>query len=127
MENRESIRQLGGDLVVFFNSPPAMAESWRATTEWVPDDLAVVADANATVYEALGTVRHGTPLGLARGSIGPVLKAAAQGRLPKLTSADMLRLGADAAVRADGEIARLHRAGTPDDRIPVSDLVSSLA
>jgi hypothetical protein len=38
----------------------------------------------------------------------------------------MLRLGADVAVRADGEIAALHRARNPDDRLAISDLVAAL-
>jgi hypothetical protein len=61
------------------------------------------------------------------GSIGALFGAAAQGKLPKLTSADMLRLGADVAVRADGEIATLHRARNPDDRIALAELVAALA
>lgn len=112
---------------MFFNAPPEMVESWQAGAADVPDDLPVVADPRATLYKRLGTVRHNTPLGLVRGSVAPVLKSAAQGRLPKLTSADMLRLGADAAVRSDGQIARLHRASTPDDRVSLAELVNSLS
>ena len=127
MEDRESIRTLGGELVVFFNASPELVTSWRSSAAEIPDDLPIVADPAATVYDGLGTVRRGNYLSLARGSITAAIRSAAEGRLPRATSADMLRLGADAAVRADGEIARLHRASTPDDRVPVPALVDSLS
>ena len=116
----------GGELVVFFNAAPELVESWRAQDARIPDDLAVVADAGAGLYEALGTARRQNPLELVPGSIGPLFGAAARGHLPKLTRADMLRLGADVAVGPDGEIARLHRARHPADRIALPDLVAAL-
>jgi len=126
VEDRESIRRLGGELVVFFNASAELVASWRSGAE-IPDDLPVVADPAATLYDDLGTVRRGNYLSLARGSIGAVIRSAGEGRLPHATSADMLRLGADVAVRADGEIAQLHLASTPDDRVPVPALVDSLS
>ena len=56
----------------------------------------------------------------------PALRAAADGHLPSLTSADMQRLGADAAVDADGEIVLLHRATSPDDRLDPAALQAAL-
>jgi hypothetical protein len=47
--------------------------------------------------------------------------------VPKLTRADMLRLGADAAVDASGEIVLLHVASSPDDRLPIEDLIDAVA
>lgn len=120
------IQKLDGELVVFFNAAPKLVESWRSQDDQIPADLPVVADPDAELYEKLGTIRRQSPLGLVPGSIGPLLGAAARGRLPKLTSADMLRLGADVAVRADGEIAMLHRARNPDDRLALSELAAAL-
>ena len=126
MEDRELIRRLGGDLVVFFNADIDMVESWRDGAHDFPRDLAVVADQRAAVYDGLATRRSGSYLQLARGSIGPVITSARERRFPRLTKADMLRLGADAAVRPDGEIALLHRARSPDDRLALPELVGAL-
>jgi hypothetical protein len=120
------MEELGGELVVFFNAAPKLVASWRRKDDQIPDDLPVLADRDAVLYEKLGTIRRQNPLGLVPGSVGPLLGAAARGRLPKLTSADMLRLGADVAVRADGEIAILHRARNPADRVALADLVAAL-
>jgi hypothetical protein len=127
VEDRESIRRLGGELVIFFNASAELVASWRADASEIPADVPVVADPTATLYDGLGTVRRSNYLSLARGSVGAVIRSASQGRLPHATSADMLRLGADAAVRADGEIARLHLASTPDDRVALPELVDSLS
>ena len=113
-------------MVVFFNADLRLVESWRGRDDEIPDELAVLADPRATVYDALGTERKGNYVSLMRGSIGPALKSAREGRIARATRADMLRLGADVAVRADGEIAKLHLAGSPDDRLPISELVAAL-
>lgn len=126
MEQRDAIQEIGGDLVVFYNAPHKMVEAWRRDTSELPDDLMVVSDPTATVFEALGTRRARNYLALARGSTGPALRSLREGRLPKATRADMLRLGADVAVRDDGTIAKLHLADSPDDRLPVPDLVGAL-
>jgi hypothetical protein len=126
VEDRESIHRLNGELVVFFNATAKLVDAWRSGDDQIPRDLPVLADETATVYDDLGTIRRQTPLGLVPGSIGALFGAAAKGRLPKLTSADMLRLGADVAVRADGEIATLHRARTPDDRVALVELLGAL-
>jgi hypothetical protein len=127
VEERKSIQRLNGELIVFFNATAKLVDAWWSADDQVPEDLPVLADETAAVYDDLGTIRRQTPLGLVPGSIGALFGAAAQGKLPKLTSADMLRLGADVAVRADGEIATLHRARNPDDRIALAELVAALA
>jgi hypothetical protein len=124
VEDREEIRDAGAELVLFFNASLELVESWRRKSRWVPEDLFVVADEQAVVYDRLGTLRKSNYLSLARGSIGAAFASAVQGRLPRATGADMLRLGADVAVRPDGEIAELHRASTPDDRVPLKELIS---
>ena len=127
MEERESIQRLGGDLVVFYNAGIGLIETWQRHADGLPDDLVVVADARATLYKDLGTRRKSGYLSLLRGSVGPALTSARQGILPKPTRADMLRLGADAAVGPDGEIVTLHLAETPDDRVPMTELVAALS
>jgi hypothetical protein len=126
VEARQSVRELGGDVVVFFNAPLEVIRDWRRRADDVPADLEVIADPDALVYKALGTVRKSVGSMLAS-TPGAVLKAARAGRLPRLTRTDMLRQGADAAVRADGEIAKLHLAQAPADRLETADLVASLA
>lgn len=126
MRERHTIRRLGGELVVFYNAELELIESWRRRTEGFPGEVAVLADPRAALYDELGTIRRGNYLSLTRGSFGAALKSAAHGRIPRATSADMLRLGADAAVRPDGEIATLHRATAPQDRVPMAALVASL-
>jgi hypothetical protein len=126
VEDLESIQSAGAELVVFFNATLELVDSWRSKDEKIPEHLLVVADERATVYDALGTERKGNYVSLARGSLGPALTSALHGRLPRATGADMLRLGADVAVRADGEITQLHLASTPDDRVPLTQLLTSL-
>jgi hypothetical protein len=125
VENRKSIQSLGGELVVFYNARLELLEEWRGKGADLPDDLDVLADPRAELYKALGTTRIGVGKLLA-GSVGGGVRSAREGRFPRLTSADMQRLGADVAVRPDGEIAKLHLATSPDDRIPVSELVAAL-
>ena len=121
-----SMQELGGDLVVFYNADLSLVEEWFAGAgAYAPRDLRVVADPAATVYEAIGTRRQ-DPVRLIAGSIVGGLKSARQGLLPKATRADMLRLGADVAVRPDGEIALLHLASSPDDRLPIDELIAAL-
>jgi hypothetical protein len=125
--DRKSIEGLGGELVVFYNAQLKLVESWRSkVTDWFPEEIAVLADPDATLYDAIGTRRKSGYMSLARGSIGPAISSALAGRLPRATSADMLRLGADAAVRPDGEIALLHLADTPGDRVAVPELAAAL-
>lgn len=118
------MQELGGDVVIAYNAGLRLVEGWRSRSE-MPDDLIVVADPDAQVYEALGT-RRTDPVTLVAKSIVGGLKSARRGMVPKASRADMLRLGADVAVRADGEIALLHLAAGPDDRLPVEDLVAAL-
>lgn len=126
MGERDSLGRLGGELVVFYNAELELVESWRRRADGFPDEVAVIADPRGALYDELGTIRRSNYLSLARGSVGAALRSAAHGRLPRATSADMLRLGADAAVRPDGEIALLHRATAPHDRTPMDELVASL-
>jgi hypothetical protein len=125
VEDRKAIQSLGGDLVVFYNASPALLQEWRGKGADLPDDLDVLADPQAELYEALGTTRLGVGKLLA-GSLGGGLRSAREGRFPRLTSTDMQRLGADVAVRPDGEIAKLHLATSPDDRISIAELVAAL-
>jgi hypothetical protein len=110
----------GVDLVVFFN---AKIDVIRGSE--IPEALHVLADPSREVYDPLGTTRIGW-LSLGLSSVGSGVKALAAGELPKATRADMQRLGADAAVTADGEIALLHRATSPDDRLDPAELIAAL-
>lgn len=106
----------GIDLVVFANAKLEVAREY---------EMDVLADPRAQVYEALGTKRASPGSLIARSLTGGV-RALGKGMLPRATRADMLRLGADAAVGADGEIALLHIAGSADDRLEPADLVAAL-
>ena len=121
MEERGSSR-----IVIFFNAPLRMVEAWRRGVDWLPDEIDVLADPDATLYDALGTQRKSGYLSLMRGQIGPVLKSAREGKFARPTSADMLRLGADVAVGADGEILKLHLATSPEDRLEIRELREAL-
>lgn len=121
MEERNSVQ-----LVVFFNARLPLVEAWRRGDKELPEDIPVLADPDAVLYEALGTERKSNYASLMRGSLGPMWKSMREGRFAHATRADMLRLGADVAVRADGEIAKLHLATSMDDRIPISELIAAL-
>lgn len=88
-------------------------------------ELDVLADPEATVFEALGTERA-SPVGLIYKGLRGGIASLRQGIVPKATKADMLRLGADAAVDAKGEIVLLHRAADADDRLAPEDLIAAL-
>jgi hypothetical protein len=111
---------MGADLVVFFNARPDVIRGSE-----IPEALHVLADPRRQVYDPLGTTRIAW-LSLGLSSVEAGVRALAAGELPKATRADMQRLGADAAVRADGEIALLHRATSPDDRLDPADLIAAL-
>ena len=112
-------------LVVFYNADISVAQEWADAHPDVAGSVrAVVADRRGEVYRALGTKRT-DPVRLIGGSVVAGLKSARQGILPRATKADMLRLGADVVVGADGEIVFVHLADTPDDRVPVEQLLTA--
>lgn len=106
-------------LVVFFNATLDVARKAE-----LPEGVLVLADPKRQVYDALGTKRVSRIALLT--SVPAAFEAALHGRFPHLTSADMQRLGADAAVTADGEIATLHVATSPEDRVRAADLIAAL-
>ena len=91
----------------------------------MPADYLVVADPDAEVFESLGTIRQ-NPVSLMTKAIGGGIKSAREGIFPKPTRADVLRLGADAAVDAHGNILLLHLADSADDRLPIADLIDAI-
>ena len=102
-----------------------MVEDWRKGADFLPAGVLVAADPKAQLYKDLGTERQGPVTLVVRSLVGG-LKSAREGLFAKPTRADMLRLGADVAVDADGNIALLHRAAGADDRLPVHDLLGAL-
>jgi hypothetical protein len=112
-------------LVVFYNADLSLVQEWADAHPDVAGRMRVVADRRGEVYRALGTRRQ-DPVRLMTSSIGPGLKSLRQGLLPKATRADMLRLGADVAIDAEGEITRLHLASSPDDRLGPEELLGVL-
>lgn len=110
----------GADLVIFYNAKPALLEAHE-----MPAALHVLADPRRAVYDPLGTTRM-SKLALVTTQIVPGAKALAKGEIPQATRSDMQRLGADVAVGADGEIALLHRATSPDDRLDPAELIAAL-
>ena len=88
-------------------------------------DFDVLADPRAEVFNALGTKRTSAGPLVARSVVGG-LKSLREGMVPRATRADMLRLGADAAVDADGEIVLLHIATGADDRRDPRELIAAL-
>jgi hypothetical protein len=104
------------DLVVFANAKVEVAREYETD---------VLADPRAEVFEALGTERT-SPVSLLARSVGGGVRALREGMLPRATRADMLRLGADAAVTANGEVALLHRSTSADDRLAPEELIAAL-
>jgi hypothetical protein len=113
------------DLVVFFNAEPDLVADWAESAD-LPSDVRVVADPDATLYEELGTTRQ-DPVRLMLKAVRGAIRSAREGIFARPTRADMLRLGADVAVDADGNIVLLHVASGPDDRVPMDRLVASLS
>ena len=124
LEARPQIDALGARLVVAYNADPKLVGAWVREAE-PPDDVLVGADPDAVLYEELGTTRQGWAPLMAKSLVGG-LKSAKEGIMPHATRADMQRLGADVAIRADGEIALLHLASSPDDRVEPEELIAAL-
>jgi hypothetical protein len=102
--------------VVFANTSSEVARDY---------EVDVLSDPRAEVYKALGTRRQ-SPVPLVAKSLAGGLRSLREGMLPRATRADMLRLGADAAVDGNGEILLLHLAESADDRLPPEELIAAL-
>ena len=102
-----------------------MVEDWHDGADHLPSAVQVVADPKAQLYKDLGTERQ-DPISLVARSIKGGLRSAREGLFAKPTRADMLRLGADVAVDADGRMALLHRAANADDRRAMGELLAAL-
>ena len=89
-------------------------------------ELDVLADPGASVFKALGTERA-SPVGLVTKGLTGAVRSLREGMVPRATKADMLRLGADAAVDASGEIVLLHLAADADDRLAPERLVAAVS
>lgn len=125
MEAHESIRASGAALVLVFNADVKMVADWQSSAGLPLDDVYVVADPEAELYHALGTDRLDPVRMLIKGFRGAI-RSAREGLWAKPSRADMLRLGADVAVDADGNVALLHRATSPDDRLATARLLDAL-
>lgn len=126
--HREELRALGGDLVLFFNADAGYTEMWTRRMKEngdLPADLTVAIDPDATLYRDLGTVRGGY-LDDVLSTPGMLWRSRAHVRKWRLTRSDMLRMGADVAVRPDGGIALRHVCADPEDRADPAAVVAAL-
>jgi hypothetical protein len=124
VEAHDSIRARGAKLVVVFNADVEMVSDWKKSAG-LPPEVLVVADPEAMLYRELGTERSDPVRLMIKGFTGAI-RSARDGLWSKPTRADMLRLGADVAVDADGNISLLHLASGPDDRLPTERLLAAL-
>lgn len=125
LTHRPAVQALGGDIAVFFQADPAYVDMWFPKSS-LPQDLPVATDADSTLYTALGTVRASWKT-LLLGSPKPMIEAWRNGHRPKNSGQDYQRMGADAAVTADGDVALLHVCKTATDRVPTEQLVAALS
>jgi peroxiredoxin len=105
LELRPQVQALGGDIVVFFNAQVDYTKMWVSKSD-LPGDLKVVMDPDAELYEAIGTIR-GRLLDQALKSAGSLWRSRGSIAKWKLSSNDMMRMGADVAIGRDGEVALL--------------------
>jgi peroxiredoxin len=128
LARREELRALGGDVVLFFNSGVEYTQKWTEQAVaggQLPGDLTVAIDPAATLYEELGTIRSGMVEHPAK-VLGSLWRARSHIGQWRLTPNDMLRMGADVAVRADGEIALRHICRDPEDRADPAAVIEAL-
>ncbi|MCW2925126.1 MAG: AhpC/TSA antioxidant enzyme, partial [Thermoleophilia bacterium] len=95
----------------------------------LPTEFVVVADADQSLYDAFGTLRLERARDLrvrARNLLTTGLRHVLRGGRLKRPGQDLLQLGGDAVVDADGQVAWLHRAARPDDRVPVDELATHM-
>lgn len=125
LAREDEIRATGAEIVVFFPTPLSHVEAWRAAHPEMAH-LVAVADPDVALYGPLGTKRVSL-WHLARRNTRSTLRELRRGNAPKLTRADMLRLGADVVVDANGSISRLHLCDDATDRLSPSLVVDALA
>ena len=125
LTHRADVQAMGGDIAVFFQADPDYVDMWFAKSS-LPQDLPVASDPDAELYTALGTVRASWRT-LLLGSPKPMIEAWRNGHRPLASGQDYQRMGADVAVRADGEVALLHVCKVATDRVPTQQLVAALS
>lgn len=121
---RGEVQALGGDIVVFFNAKADYVRMWFEKSD-LPRDLKVVMDPDAALYEEIGTIR-GNLAGQMKDGVAQIWRARSDIRKWRLSSNDMLRMGADLAVAPDGEIVFRHICQDPEDRADPRAVVAAL-
>lgn len=126
LAERERIRELDGELIVFFNARGGTVSKWFARTG-MPEDLPVVADPDAILYRAIGTRRARWYEAFGPRALGAIGRAALAGQGGFWTfGADNWRLGADLVVDERGIVVSQYLAETFDDRATPGQLVRDL-
>jgi hypothetical protein len=126
--HRQELRAMGGDIVLFFNADVDYVRRWvehSVDKGDIPADLTVAMDPDARLYEEVGTIR-GSLLDQALHAGGSLWRARKHIRKWRLSSNDMLRMGADVAISPGGEIALRHICQDPEDRAAPDDVLVAL-
>lgn len=126
VSERDRIRELDGELIVFLNADIGTVSKWFARSG-LPADLPVVADPGATIYESLGTSRRNLVTVFGGRTIPEIVRAYRAGYRVRFTfGADMFRLGADVVVDHGGNITFRYLSENPADRATPEQLVREL-
>ena len=118
----DEIKELGGDvLVVSFASP----ERVKAFLDESPRPFPVVSDADRAAYRAFGLERTTVGAMLRPGVIARYLGMMFRGWLPSKPGGgdDVLQLGGDFVLDADGKVLFAHSSVEPTDRPKIQELV----
>jgi peroxiredoxin len=124
-QHYEAIRRLGAEvLVVTQAQPPSLAEFLREQ----PLPFPIVADPTRAAYRAFGLSRTSWRSILRPGSILRYLKLIFRGWRPRRKSKgeDVLQLGGDFILDAQGRLTHAHRSTEPTDRPGVEVLLGEL-
>ena len=119
------IKQLGGEVLVVSFGQSATLEAYLASTTF---SFPVVSDPPLQAYRAFGLGRTTWQQILSLGVIWRYLKLTMRGEWPRRPSReeDLMQLGGDFVIDAEGRLVFAHRSSEPTDRPAVGKLVAAI-
>ena len=121
----DEVRALGGEVLLVTQARPAVL---AAHLHHAPLPFPAAADPTRQAYRAFGLERTTWQAMLRPGIILRYLKLVLRGWLPRLphTKEDVLQLGGDFVLDADGRLAWARRSADPTDRPTVGQLLEAV-
>jgi peroxiredoxin len=120
----EEIQQAGGDVLVVSFTPPSRVAAYVAR---YPQPFPVVSDVELRAYKAFGLERTSVGSILRPGVLFRYVKVLFRGWMPRPSGAgeDLMQLGGDFIVDAEGKLRYAYPSADPADRPSAQDLLEA--